>query len=53
MYTRFFFIKFRRHTKSPRHFPTCYPEQYEDLPEEEYAEGVFKFTDPTIHTIES
>lgn len=41
-------IPSKRHTKPPRFFPTCYPEQYDELPYEEYAEGVFKFTDPSI-----
>merc|ERR1711860_437818 len=27
-------------TESPRFFPTCYPEELETLPEEEYAEGM-------------
>jgi len=33
----------------PRCFPTCYPEDVENwVPEEEYADGVFKFTSPSI-----
>jgi uncharacterized protein YjbI with pentapeptide repeats len=38
----------RRNKASPKHFPTCYPEEFEDLPEAEYAEGMFEFTEPTI-----
>ena len=47
-YTTTFIFSFRRLKKSPKFFPTCYPEQYDDLADEEYAEGMFKFTDPTI-----
>ena len=43
-----FQFRFRRLKESPKFFPTCYPEQYDSLPEEEYAEGMFKFTDPTL-----
>lgn len=35
-------------TVSPKHFPTCFPEQYEKLPEEEYAPNVHRFEDPSI-----
>jgi len=35
--------------EKPRFFPTCYPEDVEKLPpDEEYADGMFKFTSPTI-----
>jgi len=35
--------------EKPRCFPTCYPEDVEKLPpEEEYADGMFQFTSPTI-----
>jgi len=33
---------------TPRHFPTCYPESHDQLPEEEYAEGYHDFNQPTI-----
>lgn len=39
---------FRDQTVSPKHFPTCFPEQYEKLPEEEYAPNVHRFEDPSI-----
>ena len=33
----------------PRHFPTCFQEQWEQLPEEEYHEDlIHKFDDPSI-----
>jgi hypothetical protein len=39
----------RRSKDKPRYFPTCYPEDVEkELPEEEYADGMFKFNSPTI-----
>jgi hypothetical protein len=33
---------------SPRFFPTCYPEDYANLPEEEYADDIHRFQDPSI-----
>jgi len=39
----------KRVKNKPRCFPTCYPEDVEKLPqEEEYADGMFKFTSPSI-----
>jgi len=34
--------------KSPKHFPTCYPEDHDQLPEEEYAEGFHDLGNPSI-----
>jgi hypothetical protein len=39
---------FRRRSESPRHFPTCYSDQHDALPEEEYADFVHRFHDPSI-----
>jgi len=42
-------IPSKRSKDKPRYFPTCYPEDVEkELPEEEYANGMFKFNSPTI-----
>ena len=45
----FFFSIFRRLCESPRFFPTCYPEDLESLPEEEYADNMHNFDDPSIN----
>lgn len=34
--------------ESPRNFPTCYPEDHNQLPEEEYAEGYHDLSEPSI-----
>lgn len=34
--------------KAPRHFPTCYPEEHDQMPEEEFAEGFFDYNQPSI-----
>eukprot|EP00095_Tigriopus_kingsejongensis_P006176 maker-scaffold191_size271209-snap-gene-0.9 protein:Tk06176 transcript:maker-scaffold191_size271209-snap-gene-0.9-mRNA-1 annotation:"39s ribosomal protein mitochondrial" len=36
------------HVESPKYFPTCYPEEFDKLPEEEYSEVMHRFEDPTI-----
>ena len=38
----------RRLQEPPRHFPTCYPEDQDKLPEEEYADMMHKFDDESI-----
>lgn len=38
----------KRFETSPRFFPTCYPEDYSNLEEEEYSADVHKFQDPSI-----
>ena len=44
-------IKLKRFEKSPKYFPTCYPEQHDALIqeiEEEYDSKMHKYTDSTI-----
>ena len=38
----------RRLEGPPRFFPTCYPDQQGSLPEEEYADDVHRFEDPSV-----
>jgi len=38
----------KRLSGPPRFFPTCYPDQHASLPEEEYADDVHRFEDPSI-----
>ena len=46
--TSFFAVPCRRLSGPPRFFPTCYPDQHASLPEEEYADDVHRFEDPSI-----
>ena len=44
-------MKAKRFEQSPNYFPTCYPEQHEEIlqeVEEEYDSNMHKFSDPTI-----
>ena len=41
-------LLFRRFTKSPRFFPTCYPEDLATLEEDEFVDDMHRFQDPSI-----
>ena len=42
-------MKAKRFESTPKYFPTCFPEQFDDiLVEEEYDSGMHKFSEPTI-----
>merc|ERR1712179_856960 len=38
----------KRFNESPRFFPTCYVENYEKLPEDEYAPEIHDYNDPSL-----